>query len=1248
VRVRGVGRLGRVGTGVAGVAVCGALVAGVVSPVWAGQTDAPGAPPAVELGAFAVGDGLEGAVDETDGSFGVMMPAAGLNLSWDSRVPGNRYGFGPGWGLGFAVVDVVGGVQVFPSSGGVFRAAESVPSGLSGYAGADVVFRQTPEGVLTARADGVVGEQPYAFELHESGGTVTYFSAAGDPLAKLGPDGVRSDWRWAPGGSHRLVSVVGVDGVVTELDWSDPGRVVIRPGVNVPGDGGGAGAWGVELDAGRVVAVTDPAGGRSIVRYDDAGRVARLVSGSGAMTAVEWRSDLDGVSRVDRISVADRSGTELSARSWRQVSGVLPSGWPVVDPAITGTVGAGGARSVEVSDGKTRVVSELDEWGRLSGKRAVVSTDAGELVVQEQRFTYPEHDPVGAGDLSQKPVTAELRSMDAAGGVRVAAESYLWDGSGRMLRRESADGTVMERVYDAEVPAGRMLPVGAVVSERSTAPDGSVVFSRSVLDDSRSIPVLVEQGMQAPGAGPVITGRAEYTVRDGVIVEERVFPGGDAGAEPLVTRWDEAIDLARGVRVVSETVAAGTVLAATSSSVASLLHGGGLESTDVLGRVSSAEYDAAGRPVSSTLRDGDAADAPPVQTIAYDITVSGQVGRETTTVGTTGDATVREFTYSPVGALDAITTTRPDGTKEIETQVHDVAGNRLAGADGATYEWDALNRQVAETRADGTRIATDYWSDGSRKRRTSDAGSTTYYWDGGSLINDVHATDAGGTTDGVASYLLGATRHARTTHPAALGSGSAAAGAPAADTQYYSTDRHGNVTELTDSRGSVTGRYRYSDYGTATASAPVAGVQPELPGAVGDLEYNPFQYAMEYTHADGTQFLSERTYDPANLGFTSRDREALHDQYGYANANPIMLVDPSGRFSIKDGFALAMNGLGALGGLVGAAYALGTAFSGGGLGLVLFGFSSLFFSVGDAMVSVAEMAAIVTEERFMDEDVALGLGAALMVGGLGLAAGGRLLTRTSTGSSKAPDPPAAGSAAPEPEPAAPIPGAAVPEPVVAVPKPGAEGTFDVVRPEATATIVVHAVPSPPPPPSWRTTTTKIRASSHASWDSGGVHVPLPISSGGDPRSRLIAARKTAEYHSTRVSGRTPLQSVAKEWGKAQTQWREGRPLYLQGFEGVEESIEDAWSASATLLFGVPHRMRPMMNLVLPDTAPPYHAIFSVLQGVERANARIDRFLGSLTTIRTNVLQLPSSGFQKTMVSQLDSLLEDATKLLKKY
>ena len=75
------------------------------------------------VGGFGLGDGVEGLVDERTGALAVDVPVGGVGLVWSSEGGGgDRFGFGPGWGLsGVGFVDTVGGVRVFSLLGGVFR-----------------------------------------------------------------------------------------------------------------------------------------------------------------------------------------------------------------------------------------------------------------------------------------------------------------------------------------------------------------------------------------------------------------------------------------------------------------------------------------------------------------------------------------------------------------------------------------------------------------------------------------------------------------------------------------------------------------------------------------------------------------------------------------------------------------------------------------------------------------------------------------------------------------------------------------------------------------------------------------------------------------------------------------------------------------------------------------------------------------------------------------------------------------------
>lgn len=326
-------------------------------------------------------------------------------------------------------------------------------------------------------------------------------------------------------------------------------------------------------------------------------------------------------------------------------------------------------------------------------------------------------------------------------------------------------------------------------------------------------------------------------------------------------------------------------------------------------------YDIHDQLIGSTVVEGASEEQPSeeasvISRTEYVTTVSGDVRRERTELrpGTAeATSTERTYDYSATGAVQRVSSIAADGVSTVDLD-HDAAGNLVRGADGTRYAYNAANRQVAEIMPDGRMLATAYWADGQRSEiATTDehAGAATrYYWDGGSLVNEVHRTRA---NDGerTAAYLLGDGRHARTV----TGDGRPD-DAPA--TTYVLDDRHGNVVALSGADGAIAERYEYDDYGATSVLHAPSTAEPDPSGrsreavpytwAVGDATANPFTYAGEYLDPTGTQFLQTRTYDAELRQFTSADTELLHNRYAYADLNPIMRVDPTGRDAVSDWF----------------------------------------------------------------------------------------------------------------------------------------------------------------------------------------------------------------------------------------------------------------------------------------------------------------------------------------------------------
>jgi RHS repeat-associated protein len=459
---------------VLGCLVGAGLIVSGVSPVWATEGEPPG--DAALIGGFGLGDGLEGSFDEQSGAFRFGVPAGGVNLGWDSRALGsNRHGLGDGWGLGLASLQIDGGVLVFPAAGGAYPADASSPSGLAGYTLADLRFEQTA-GTLPARDDGTRGEVAYAYLLHELGGAATYFSAAGDPVAQLEPTGARADWVWADGAEHRLAELIDADGVVTALTWNlEGGELLVQPGANLAEPGA---PWQVLLHDGRVAATVDPSGARTEVRTSAAsGLVTGIAGPSGAQTAVQWRSHLDGVARVDRVRTLDGVGNELSSRTWRPTTEQgLSTGWPVTEVA-PGTPGTGSAFSSVIGDGKTEVESTYNALGSLIRRVTSGTTGAGLVVLKDQTFEYPGTDEDGQPNIGldqlpkhwASPTAATATAYDAEGGEREATLHTEFDEFGRLVR--DLEGSAYS--YDASNRVTSRTGVDGVTTRTSYWADGS-------------------------------------------------------------------------------------------------------------------------------------------------------------------------------------------------------------------------------------------------------------------------------------------------------------------------------------------------------------------------------------------------------------------------------------------------------------------------------------------------------------------------------------------------------------------------------------------------------------------------------------------------------------------------------------------------------------------------------------------------------------------------------------------------------
>lgn len=260
-----------------------------------------------------------------------------------------------------------------------------------------------------------------------------------------------------------------------------------------------------------------------------------------------------------------------------------------------------------------------------------------------------------------------------------------------------------------------------------------------------------------------------------------------------------------------------------------------------------------------------------------------------------------DYTYDPVGNRlsktedGGITTYTYDANDrllstagaEVSSFSYDLNGNTLSknGLDGLTsYSYDAENRLIQAITPQAN-LAYRYDEAGIRIAEIVNGVTTRHLVDTNrdyaQVLEEIDATD-----QLIASYLHGDDLISmERLDPEVPGTFAY---------HFYHYDGHGSVTGLSDATETLTDTYTYEAWGTVLART-------------GTTE-NRYQYTGEqYDPNLGFTYLRARYYNPTLGRFhtmdtwqgNSADPITLH-KYLYANANPVMLLDPSGTNSIGE------------------------------------------------------------------------------------------------------------------------------------------------------------------------------------------------------------------------------------------------------------------------------------------------------------------------------------------------------------
>ncbi|PJI85532.1 RHS repeat-associated protein [Luteimicrobium subarcticum] len=486
------------------------------------------------------------------------------------------------------------------------------------------------------------------------------------------------------------------------------------------------------------------------------------------------------------------------------------------------------------------------------------------------------------------------------------ATTYTYDNFNNILTMKFANGQKITQVWNAD---------GTLASKTDTRTGATITYSYNLLGKQTA------QTVSTPsGSGISATVTMTYDANGNMLTS-------DATGSTLTYTYDKTNKVTQ-IREAGGTCPSSGNPAANSGCTLFKYDSNGQEIARIFpgGARQDTTRDASGRPTRITAKDGGG-------------TVVADVGYAYSSSGADTDLIQTRTSYIEQGIpAGAVTTYSYDSksrlTKAVEKSgsttnaswayAYDKSGNRTSqtrsGNTGSTsgsttYTINAAN-QITSTSADTTTWTYDAAGELTRNGIT---GQTYTYGDrleaatSGTTANTVFGPGNGtrlqaGTTGflstsaGLARSLNGTTAYNWPRDP-----NGTAISYNGTSPHYYVLDATGSVIGIFSGTGAWSGGYSYTPFGerrfTSTGSAVTS---------------NTVRFANGYEDTVNIYKLGARYYD-ATLGSFTQFDPAGHEAnpYAYASGNPVMLVDPSGQFSIANFVGGAVGGV--VGGFVGTA-----------------------------------------------------------------------------------------------------------------------------------------------------------------------------------------------------------------------------------------------------------------------------------------------------------------------------------------
>jgi RHS repeat-associated protein len=698
--------------------------------------------PAPVSNAFAMGGGVGGSIDQRTGAFQASVPLVNiagrggdglsLTLTYDQALAeqgdaGDRFGLGAGWTLGVPWVDTLGGLRVYPASGGSYDADTDSPTGLHDYPLRDLAFADAP-GTTTPPPG--VAKRPYEYTLTYLDGTVDRFDDNGNLIEQVDRFGNAIDLTWQQSGSWwQPTSVTDSYGQVTTFDYGTAAEVkVIAP----PSAEKITATTTLDIADGQLQTVTDPLKQQTSFGYTTVAGLPgndellqTVTSPTGEQTTVSYASPdyQPDLVTVDTVDFTDPDGTAVLPELHFDINPPANSnqhnytGYPDYNnkgPNGLFDSGDTGYRyTTELTNGTSAVDATYNSLQLLVDQQVTLHPGGDATLNQDQTYTYPDVNSVD--DLPpnySKPTSVTVVYGDpsiGSGATRTVTTASQYNDKGLQTSATNGAGTTTTTSYGSyglpltqtvtgehgatSVTTDTLSTDGKTVKTVTTAvgPTAKSVTARTVAsyDYNKSGQVSGESVAWAPGAKP---------------------PGDSGGPDQVDSTQQISTDTAADTQTDVVTTAAGTPQAASTTTVTDLVTGQVLSQTSPGNLTTSYTYDALGRQLTMTAPGGQTTTSSYPTPRVTDTTAPSGLETQTTTdvtgrtVKVTDNVSGEELVKDPTArtvqtdkyASDGtqLTTTTPAGT---ETTTFDPLGRPVQVVQpGGITEADAYN-DVANT-----------------------------------------------------------------------------------------------------------------------------------------------------------------------------------------------------------------------------------------------------------------------------------------------------------------------------------------------------------------------------------------------------------------------------------------------------------------------------------------------------------------------------------------------------------------------